>query len=78
MISNRLLKFEKSEDSDTIKKKLKIKSELLTQQSLQNLQNLKPVATKNLKVDEKPSIDSENNSQRSASSKSHPDTPTFR
>lgn len=78
MISNRLLKFEKSEDSDTIKKKLKIKSELLTQQSLMNLQNLKPIATKNLRVNEKPSADSDNNSQKSSSSKSHPDTPTFR
>jgi hypothetical protein len=71
------LRFDKIEDNDSIRKRLKIKSELLTQQSLKNLQNLKPVSTKNLKIDEKPSMESKNNTSKS-SEKSKPGTPSFR
>lgn len=81
-----MLKFDKLDNKDQIRKKLKISSELLTKKSLADLHKFKPKMTKNFKIQEKPisewnedeeppQKEEEENSGEESPNK--PQTPTF-
>lgn len=81
-----MLKFDKLDSKDQIRKKLKISSDLLTKKSLADLHKFKPKMTKNFKIDEKPISEwneDDGNSEEGGDEKNgeespnKPQTPTF-